>query len=130
MAKENNSNTPKKPRFSSWWIYGVVIALIIGFQIFGGSTFSSTEKTTTSELQEYLRNVDISEILIITYTRQAKVFLTEEALQKDVHRNVADRPFNFSAGKLPQYVLDYGDLQNFEDEIKSIKKDDPFSPPD
>nr|WP_299345683.1 ATP-dependent zinc metalloprotease FtsH [Allomuricauda sp.] len=123
MAKENNSNTPKKPRFSSWWIYGVVIALIIGFQFFGGSSFSSTEKTTTSELQEYLRNGDISEILIITNTRQAKVFLTEEALQKDVHRNVADRPFNFSAGKVPQYVLDYGDLQNFEDEIKSIKKE-------
>ncbi|MEM8845534.1 MAG: ATP-dependent zinc metalloprotease FtsH [Bacteroidota bacterium] len=123
MAKENNPNTPKKPRFSSWWIYGVVIALIIGFQFFGGSTFSSTEKTTTSELQEYLRNGDISEILIITNTRQAKVFLTEEALQKDVHRNVSERPFNFSAGKMPQYVLDYGDLQNFEDEIKSIKKE-------
>lgn len=123
MAKENNSNTPKKPRFSSWWIYGVVVALIIGFQFIGGSSFSSTEKTTTSELQEYLRNGDISEILIITNTRQAKVFLTEEALQKDVHRNVADKPFNFSAGKVPQYVLDYGDLQNFEDEIKSIKKE-------
>ena len=24
---------------------------------------------------------------------------------------------------MPQYVLDYGDLQNFEDEIKSIKKE-------
>ncbi|MBS9463210.1 ATP-dependent zinc metalloprotease FtsH [Flagellimonas sp. HMM57] len=123
MAKENNSSTPKKPRFSSWWIYGVVIALIIGFQFFGGNSFSSTEKTTTSELQEYLRNGDISEILIITNTRQAKVFLTEEALQKDVHRNVADKPFSFSAGKIPQYSLDYGDLQNFEDEIKSIKKE-------
>ncbi|MEO9510757.1 MAG: ATP-dependent zinc metalloprotease FtsH [Flavobacteriaceae bacterium] len=123
MAKDNNPNTPKKPRFSSWWIYGVVIALIIGFQFFGGSSFSSTEKTTTSELQEYLRNGDISEILIITNTRQAKVFLTEEALQKDVHRNVSEKPFNFSAGKIPQYVLDYGDLQNFEDEIKSIKKE-------
>ncbi|MEM9649323.1 MAG: ATP-dependent zinc metalloprotease FtsH [Bacteroidota bacterium] len=123
MAKENNSNTPKKPRFSSWWIYGVVIALIVGFQFFGGNSFSSTEKTTTSELQEYLRNGDIAEILIITNTRQAKVFLTEEALQKDVHRNVADRPFNFTAGKIPQYILDYGDLQNFEDEITSIKKE-------
>ncbi|PWL37454.1 peptidase M41 [Flagellimonas aquimarina] len=124
MAKDNNnSNTPKKPRFSSWWIYGVVIALIIGFQFFGGNSFSSTEKTTTSELQEYLRNGDISEILIITNARQAKVFLTEEALQKDVHKNVAEKPFNFSAGKIPQYILDYGDLQNFEDEIKSIKKE-------
>lgn len=123
MAKDNTSNAPKKPRVSSWWFYGVVVALIIGFQFLGGNTFSSPEKTTTSEFQEYLRNGDIAKLLIITNTRQAKVFLTEEALQKDVHRSVADQPFNFSAGSVPQYILDYGDLQNFEDEIKNITKE-------
>ncbi|MBR9853406.1 MAG: ATP-dependent zinc metalloprotease FtsH [Algicola sp.] len=124
MAKENNpNNAPKKPRFSSWWIYGVVIALIIGFQFFGGSSFSSTEKTTTSELQEFLRNGDISKIVIITNTRQAKVFLTEEALNKDVHKGVAEKPLLPSAGLVPQYVLDYGDLQIFQNEITEIKKE-------
>ena len=123
MAKENNSNTPKKPRFSSWWIYGVIVALILGFQFFGSSAFTSTEKTTTSELQEFLRNGDIKEILIITNTRQAKVFLTDEALKKDVHKNVSDKSIIPSAGLTPQYILDYGDLQNFEDEIKNIKKE-------
>lgn len=123
MAKDNNANTPKKPRFNSWWIYGVIIALILGFQFFGSSAFSSTEKTTTSELQEFLRNGDIKEILIITNTRQAKVFLTDEAMKKDVHKNVADKPLIPSSGIIPQYVLDYGDLQNFEDEIKNIKKE-------
>ncbi|GMN05696.1 ATP-dependent zinc metalloprotease FtsH [Croceitalea sp. MTPC5] len=123
MAKENNSNTPKKPRFNSWWIYGIIIALILGFQFFGSSSFSSTKKTTTSELQEYLRNGDIAKILIYTNVRQAKVFLTNEALQKDVHREVADKPLIPSTGMVPQYILDFGDLQNFEDEIKNIKKD-------
>ena len=125
MAKENNpnNNTPKKPRFSSWWIYGVVIALIIGFQFFGGSSFSSTEKTTTSELQEFLRNGDISKIVIITNTRQAKVYLTEEALKKDVHKGVAEKPLLPSSGLVPQYVLDYGDLQIFQNEITEIKKE-------
>ncbi|MBW8243770.1 ATP-dependent zinc metalloprotease FtsH [Muricauda oceani] len=124
MAKENNpNNAPKKPRFSSWWIYGVVIALIIGFQFFGGSSFSSTEKTTTSELQEFLRNGDISKIVIITNTRQAKVYLTEEALKKDVHKGVAEKPLLPSSGLVPQYVLDYGDLQIFQNEITEIKKE-------
>ncbi len=125
MAKENNqNNTPKKPRVSSWWIYGVVIALIIGFQFFGGSSFSSTEKTTTSELQEFLRNGDISKIVIITNTRQAKVFLTQEALSKDVHKGVSQKPlFPSTGGLLPQYVLDYGDLQIFQNEITEIKKE-------
>ena len=124
MAKENNpNNTPKKPRFSSWWIYGVVIAIIIGFQFFGGSSFSSTEKTTTSELQEFLRNGDISKIVIITNTRQAKVYLTEEAMSKDVHKGVAEKPLFPSTGLVPQYVLDYGDLQIFQNEITEIKKE-------
>ncbi|RIV67498.1 ATP-dependent zinc metalloprotease FtsH [Flagellimonas aequoris] len=124
MAKDNNSNTPpKRPRFSSWWIYGVVIALIIGFQFFGGSSFSSTEKTTTSELQEFLRNGDIAKIVIITNTRQAKVYLTEEALKKDVHKGVAKKPLFPSSGLVPQYVLDYGDLQIFQNEITEIKKE-------
>ncbi|RKN78370.1 ATP-dependent zinc metalloprotease FtsH [Ulvibacterium marinum] len=120
MAKESNTN-PKKPRFSSWWIYGLIAILLIGFQFFGSGNLSSTKKTTTSELQEYLRNGDIEKILIITNTRQAKVFLTNEALQKDVHKDVKDQPFALSPSASPQYVLDYGDLQNFENEIKDLK---------
>ena len=123
MSKENNQNTPKKPRFSSWWVYGVIIALILGFQFFSGSTFSTTKKTTTSELQEYLRNGDIAKIVIIRNAGQAKVFLTEEALQKEVHRDVADKPMLPSSGAVPQYVLDYGDLQNFENDINEIKRE-------
>ena len=123
MAKDN-SNTPKKTRFSSWWIYGVIIALILGFQFFGSATFSNTEKTTTSEMQEFLRNGDIQKIVIITNTpRKAKIFLTEEALKKDVHKAVSDKPMLPTTGLVPQYILDYGDLQIFQNEINEIKKE-------
>ena len=121
MAKDNNSNNPKKPRFSSWWIYGVVLALIIGFQILGSSSFSSTEKTTTSELQEYLRNGDIKKIIVIKNLGQAKVFLTEAALSKQVHAKVTEKPLIPYSGVVPQYILEYGDLQIFQNEIDEIK---------
>jgi cell division protease FtsH len=122
MAKDN-SNTPKKPRFSSWWIYGIIIALILGFQFFSSASFSNTEKTTTSEMQEFLRNGDIDKIVIITNTRKAKIFLTDEALNKDVHKGVSDKPMLPTAGLVPQYILDYGDLQIFQNEISEIKKE-------
>jgi len=122
MSKENK--TPqKKPRFSSWWIYGLIFLFLIGFQFFGSDSLSPTHKTTTSELQEFLRNGDIEKILIITNTRQAKVFLTEEALKKDVHKDVASQPFSLTSANAPNYVLDYGDLQNFENDIKKIKQE-------
>lgn len=121
MAKDNTPQ--KKPRFSSWWIYGLIIVFLIGYQFLSSDSFTATNKTTTSELQEFLRNGDIDKILIITNTRQAKVFLTEEALAKDVHKDVASQPFSLASGTVPQYVLDYGDLQNFENDIKKIKQE-------
>jgi cell division protease FtsH len=121
MSKENNQNTPKKPRINSWWIYGIVIAFIIGFQFLGSSAFSSTETTTTSELQEYLRNGDIAKIIVIKNKSQAKVFLTEAALKKDVHKAVADKPLIPSTGIVPQYILKFGDLQIFQNEVNQIK---------
>ncbi|MEQ8217541.1 MAG: ATP-dependent zinc metalloprotease FtsH [Arenibacter sp.] len=122
MAKENNTS-PKKPKFNTWWIYGVIAILLIGFQFFGSGNFANTKKASTSELQEYLRNGDIRKILVITNTRQAKIFLTEEALKKEVHKDVSDQPFSLTATATPQYVVNYGDQQNFENEINEIKKE-------
>ncbi|RAJ06163.1 ATP-dependent zinc metalloprotease FtsH [Arenibacter echinorum] len=122
MAKENNTS-PKKPKFNTWWIYGVIAILLIGFQFFGSGNFANTKKASTSELQEYLRNGDIRKILVITNTRQAKIFLTEEALNKEVHKDVSDQPFSLTATATPQYIVNYGDQQNFENEINEIKKE-------
>ncbi|MDP5060739.1 MAG: ATP-dependent zinc metalloprotease FtsH [Maribacter sp.] len=122
MAKENKTN-PNKPKFSSWWIYGLVAVLLIGFQLFNSDDLASTNKTTTSELQQYLRNGDVKKILIITNTNQAKVFLKDEAIAKEVHKDVNEKSFLPSSGNLPQYTLDYGDLQIFQNEITDIKKE-------
>ncbi len=118
MAKENNSGQ-KKPKFNSWWIYGIIAVLIIGFQLFNTANIASINKTTTSDLQDYLRNGDVSKILIVTNTRQAKVFLTKEALAKDDHKDVSAKPFGLTTAESPQYILDYGDPQNFENDIKN-----------
>ncbi|WP_299435774.1 ATP-dependent zinc metalloprotease FtsH [uncultured Maribacter sp.] len=122
MAKDNNTNS-KKPKFNSWWIYGLIAVLLIGFQYFSSENFSSAKKTTTSELQDYLRNGDVDKILIITNTNQAKVFLTKEALEKDAHKDIVSKPIIPSSGTVAQYTLDYGDLAIFQNEITAIKKD-------
>ena len=80
-------------------------------------------KQLPRNLQEYLRNGDITKILIITNTNQAKGFLSDEALAKDVHKDVSENPLFPSTGTVPQYVLDYGDLQIFQNEITEIKKE-------
>ncbi len=121
MSKDNNSNS-KKPKFNSWWIYGLIAVLIIGFQFIGSSSFNNTSETNISALHEFLRNGDVNRIVVINNTRQAKVFLTSEALEKEVHKDVAGKPAFLGSGN-PQYTVKFGDPQNFEDDIKEIVVD-------
>ncbi|QWX84381.1 ATP-dependent metallopeptidase FtsH/Yme1/Tma family protein [Cellulophaga sp. HaHaR_3_176] len=120
MAKDNNS-TPKKPKFSSWWIYGIIAALLIGFQFFSSSNLSNIQKTTTSKLKQYLVNGDVEEVLIVKNLGEAQVFLKKEALEKGDHKEVAEKAFSITNTKTPQYSLTYGDLSNFEDDLKKTK---------
>ncbi|NAS29621.1 ATP-dependent zinc metalloprotease FtsH [Flavobacteriaceae bacterium R38] len=123
MAKDNKSNT-KKPKFSSYWIYAVILIVIIGVNLFSGSgSWQKLNPTTPSELQEYLKNGDVEKVLIITNTRQAKVFLKDEALTKDVHKGTENKSFIPTSGKTPHYELKFGDLQNFEIELKNTVKE-------
>ncbi|NER12361.1 ATP-dependent zinc metalloprotease FtsH [Leptobacterium flavescens] len=122
MAKE--SPNTKKPRFNSYWIYAVILIVIIAMNYFSGSGgWQKLSPTTPSELQEYLKNGDVEKILIITNTRQAKVFLKPEALAKEAHKGVESKSFIPTSAKTPHYELKFGDLQNFENELKETVKE-------
>jgi cell division protease FtsH len=121
MAKDNNRPNAKKPKFSSYWIYAVVLLLIIGMNFFSGGWQTQPEKTP-DDLYEFLRNGDVKEIVIIKNASKAKVLLTPEALEKDVHKSVNNNNLLPSVAG-PQYEVKYGDLQNFENELNQIKKD-------
>jgi len=118
----NNNNTKKKPSKYGWIFYAAIL-VFVAFNLFGGLALDNQEKTTTSQLEEYLREGDVDKIVIITNTRQAKVFLNDTALQKEVHKKVAEPSLLPSTAPTAQYVLDFGDLQNFENTIKTIKSE-------
>ncbi|MEK9750606.1 MAG: ATP-dependent zinc metalloprotease FtsH [Flavobacteriaceae bacterium] len=118
MSKDN---TKKPSKYG--WIFYVAILVFIAVNLFGGLAFNSTEKTTTSELEDFMKQGDVAKVIIITNTRQAKVFLTQEALSKEEHRKVSESPLLPSATLAPQYVLDFGDLQNFENKINELKRE-------
>ncbi|WP_224489814.1 ATP-dependent zinc metalloprotease FtsH [Robertkochia flava] len=120
MAKETNNTNPKKPRFSSYWIYGIILLFIIGMQLFsGGSGWSTPPEITPAKMERYLAEGDITKIEIITNTKSAKIYLTEEALKKDIHKNAQGQTLLPSASQVPSYTVKFGDAQNFENSINA-----------
>ncbi|CAL67650.1 ATP-dependent zinc metalloprotease FtsH [Christiangramia forsetii] len=113
---------PKKPKFSAYWIYAAIIIIFLGLNLFGDGGFSEPAKTNPAEFKEYLRNGDVKKVEIIN-RNQARVYLTEEAKEKEVHKKNID-PDLFPTGESPVYSFQFGDLQNFENDINEIKNED------
>lgn len=123
MAKKqsNKKIEPKRPKFSAYWIYAAIIIIFLGINFFGGGGFTEPAKTNPQEFESYLRNGDVEKVEIVN-RNQAKVFLTEEAKTKDVHKKSSENEL-FASGDTPAYTFEFGDLQNFENTITNIKEE-------
>ncbi|TWO34445.1 ATP-dependent zinc metalloprotease FtsH [Seonamhaeicola sediminis] len=123
MANDKKNIKDKKPKFSPFWIYGILIALFLGFHLFSGDNTSGGSKTTTSDFFKFLANGDVEKIDIVKNTRVARVYLTNEAESKEEHRNSKQQPFIPTGTALPNYKFEFGDLQNFENKLNEIIED-------
>jgi len=121
MSKKqpNKKIEPKKPKFSAYWIYGAIIIIFLGINFFGGSGFNEPTKTNPAEFESYLKDGDVKKVVIVN-RNQAKVYLTEEAKAKDIHKKSEDGEL-FATGDSPDYSFEFGDLQNFENKIQEVK---------
>ncbi|WP_298760171.1 ATP-dependent zinc metalloprotease FtsH [uncultured Psychroserpens sp.] len=123
MAKDNK-NLNKKPKFSPYWIYGFVIAGILAIQLFSGGFGGSTSKDINpSEYFSYMEDGDVEKLLIIN-DREARVFLTKEALNKEVHKKAKPNNILPSVTAQPNYVFEFGHLEIFQKKIDAINEAD------
>ena len=115
MSKDKK---PKNTKFNAYWIYGVAIVLFLAFNVFsGGLADASGTSTTPSQFFKFLKNGDVKKVEIVN-KREALVYLTTKASNKDVHKkNKKDQLFPVgSCG--PSYQFEFGDVQLFQKQLE------------
>ena len=120
MSTDKKNNKPLsefKFKFNFYWIYGILFALIIGYQFFSSSDLG-TSKLSNNEFKEILKANDIAKILIVN-DDYAHIFIKDDALTKETHSAKTKSPLYNKNN--PLYIYDFGDLQNFENELKTEK---------
>ncbi|WNH13266.1 ATP-dependent zinc metalloprotease FtsH [Thalassobellus suaedae] len=121
MAKDKKNINDKKPKFSPYWIYGILIALFLGFQLFSNNGYEEGNKITSSDFFKYLEEGDVEKVEIIN-EKVAKVYLTDDAEAKETHKKSIPKTYFPSVNKLPNYSFEFGDLAIFQNKIDEIKK--------
>ena len=122
MAKQqsNKKIDPKKPKFSAYWIYALIILIFLGINFFGGSGFGEPSKITPSDYMKYLSEGDIKKTEVIN-ERVARAYLTNEAKEKPEHKKSDDSDF-LNTGNSADYSFNIGSLEKFETDVEEIEK--------
>src|SRR5690606_24386368 len=132
---ENKKNTPesagsgsldskgKKPKFSFnlYWIYGLILLIFIGMQLFS-SYEAGLQRTDSNSLYEWMQEGDVKEITIVNESF-AEITLTEEALKKDKFREVREKSFG-RPNVGPHYQCPIRP-SSFDDVVNELRKSNP-----
>ena len=119
---KNRKNQQKKPPFNQYWIFGSVIIAFIILNLFSGSGSEKSNITTPTKFFNFVKDGDVDKIEIVN-KREVYVFLTNDALLKDVHRNSSGKSILSIAKLTPNYTFEFGDLQNFENKLSATSRE-------
>ena len=123
--RDENSNTPRKgPRFSIYWVYAIIFAVLIGFQIFGGPFSSNLTSIDQEKFEIMMKNGEVKHYTVISNKNVVRVTLSKEAqlarageLKKSMSGKVSE------TGPHMYFKIVSGD--SFKDDIRKFYADNP-----
>lgn len=115
-------SSPKKKKFSFYWVYAIIIGILLGVNVFGGSSSSShSSDFNIGQLYTMLENKQVARINLIN-DKEAEIYLNKDGLKQYFPKA---EPNSNGTTRRPNYSTRIGDLGRFEDNVQEAQKDNP-----
>ncbi len=117
--KDDNINPRKTPKFNIYWVWAIIFAALVGFQIFGGNF--NPEAAQTSKLEFFnnmLANGDVEKTTTITNKNVVRIFIKKDSLSKAFYREKFPKSWSaLKDSKGPQFEFKIVKAEEFDKEL-------------
>src|SRR5690606_9851744 len=122
---QGKRKTPKPPKFNFMWIYAIIFAIIIGFQLLNNLGSSPVRIPKDRFLTNMLLSGDVARVNAYKQGNVVKVdvFIKDEAIGKGQYEDAPTSSFGNNAG--PHYVFNVPSYESFEAEMEEAQKEVP-----
>lgn len=117
---EGDNNPRKGPRFSIYWIYALIFAILIGFQLFQPFA-SGSGQVSQGQFQQMLREGDVEQYVIVPNRNVVRVKIKKEAISK----YEAKLGKKLSTDDEPQVYFSIASVDSFKDDMREFQKESP-----
>jgi cell division protease FtsH len=139
MNQQNQQSTPpqkktpfgedpkKKSKFNIYWIYGIILVVLISYNLLRSVDVGGVVITNPGQFQEMLSKGDINYIKIIGNKKIVRVYVTQDILKlktdyyKAIIGNKDERRFKAVAKSTePQFYFTVSNVESFESELSNF----------
>ena len=120
--KKGLFNMPKKPKFSFYWIYGILAVVFIALQFNNSSSFKEEDKIVSwSQLSKIFIKNDIEKIVIVN-KETAEIYIKNESVAKDTtYKNIKPEGFSSTFKGKTFYIYKFVTLDGFQKDIANLQ---------
>ncbi|HEU0064715.1 MAG TPA: ATP-dependent zinc metalloprotease FtsH [Flavisolibacter sp.] len=122
-AGDDNNNPRKGPRFSIYWVYAIIFAVLIGFQLFGPN-FSSNVQIDQNQFEQMLKDNDVAKYTIISNRNVVRVKIKKDNIQK--YQDKINK--NLKADDDWQVYFKIPSVESFTNDMRDFYKSNPNVP--
>ena len=116
----------KGPKFSIYWIYLIIFAILIGSQWLGKFSQDATKTTEQEFKQNMLAEGDVAKIDKITNKKTVRVYIKSESVNKDFYIKKFKKKIDAATVKeVPLFEFEVTDWESFNRGMESFYKDHP-----
>jgi cell division protease FtsH len=116
----------KGPKFSIYWIYLIIFAILIGSQWLGKFSQDATKTTEQEFKQNMLAEGDVAKIDKITNKKTVRVYIKPESVNKDFYIKKFKKKIDAATVKeVPLFEFEVTDWESFNRGMESFYKDHP-----
>ena len=111
-----NPQKKNKPKFSFYWIYGILALVFIGINYFNYT--NPVKEIMWTRLSTMLEKQDVEKIVIIN-KEKAEIYIKKEKIQSDTaYKEFLKKSFTSSLSNNPQYFYQIGSAEIFNGLLK------------
>ena len=127
--RDDLNNPRKTPKFNIYWVWAIIFAVLIGFQIFGSFTPESAQTTKLEFFNNMLANGDVDKTTTITNKNVVRIFIKKDSLSKQYYRDKYPKSLDvLKESKGPQFEFKIVKAEEFDKELNEYFSKHPGTP--
>lgn len=116
-------DSPKKgPRFNIYWVWGVIVVLLIGFQLFGNLTPETKKISKLDFFENMLLPGDVDKVEIIKNKDLVKIYIKKDSIKKPYYQKLLQKNNAWTATneKGPHFQFLVPKAEEFDKELSNF----------